>query len=1004
MKSKPTACLRVRNTGLMAFAGGLLLSATLAAATTTHYVVKDNPGAEAPFTSWDTAAPDIQSAIDAAPAGGLVLVGDGLYDAGEVVSNEGEPSSATNRIVIPDSLTVESANGPESAILQGGEGIRCAALHGTARLVGFGLTGAQGVGAVWSEDGTPEVERCRIYGNTAPRGGGAQGLTLIDCRIENNQADLRGGGAYDCTLRDCVLVGNSAEHGGGASDSFLWNSIVVSNVAAEAGGGTFLSSLRGCLVVANIAETGGGAADSDLTSTTVADNRANVAGGLSGGTALNSIVSGNVRFGEDPDNWDNVAMQFSCATPLPPGDGNVDEDPLFVDPFGGDFRPGDGSPCIDAGTNQDWMPTATDLDGNPRIREGIVDMGAYEYQAVPVPDPHLQVLGVHGLPIAPDAQPDAEAGTSWVARTGQNAARTFVLTNAGNAAVVLSGMTVTGPGSAAFSVPGFPLSVEPAESQSFLVVFSPELAQTYEATVEIAHSASNGPSPFALNLRGEGVLPAQRFVAAGNPAAAAPYTNWATAAATIQSAINLSLADDTIWVSNGIYAFGEATSLGDMLYRVAITNPILVRSVNGPAATFIQGSSGIRGAYLGPGATLAGFTITNGLNVGGIECADETAVVTNCVVTGNTAPVGGGVLGGTIRNSLLVGNAADNGGGAFNAILIDCDLIGNTAELGGGAFDSQLRGCRLEGNTATESGGGAFGSVLRESTLVDNVAQGEFGGGGAAANSTLFSCLLVGNSAVYGGGSHGGFLNNCTLVGNSASAEGGGAYEGTLHNSIVLFNAQGLVEDNLHYSASASFSCATPLPPGPGNIDADPLFVDRDNGNFRLATNSPCINAGETLFWMDGELDLGGNPRAVGPAADIGAYEHPFTPSGIPAAWLLDNDLPLDGSEDFGDADDDRFSNWSEWRAETDPRDPLSRLALDRPAVARPPDGIGWIVRWQSVPGKLYALERSTHLPDVPSFLPLAGAEAILGQAGFTTHTDRTATATGPYLYRVLLP
>lgn len=69
------------------------------------------------------------------------------------------------------------------------------------------------------------------------------------------------------------------------------------------------------------------------------------------------------------------------------------ENPQFVDRDGPDndaatyednnYRLWAGSPCIDTGINDDWMWSATDLDGSPRILDGVasltVDMGAYEY-------------------------------------------------------------------------------------------------------------------------------------------------------------------------------------------------------------------------------------------------------------------------------------------------------------------------------------------------------------------------------------------------------------------------------------------------------------------------------------------------------------------------------------------------------------------------------------------------------------------------------------------------
>jgi hypothetical protein len=128
---------------------------------------------------------------------------------------------------------------------------------------------------------------------------------------------------------------------------------------------------------------GGGADQATLHNCTVISNSAGwYGGGVSGSSVHNSIVYFN-RAPVDT-NCSGATLEYSCATPLIDGAGNISADPLFVNTSAGDFRLSPGSPCIDTGTN-DFYLLAMDIQGLPRVMDGnddgiaTVDMGAYEF-------------------------------------------------------------------------------------------------------------------------------------------------------------------------------------------------------------------------------------------------------------------------------------------------------------------------------------------------------------------------------------------------------------------------------------------------------------------------------------------------------------------------------------------------------------------------------------------------------------------------------------------------
>ncbi len=364
-----------------------------------------------------------------------------------------------------------------------------------------------------------------------------------------------------------------------------------------------------------------------------------------------------------------------------------------------------------------------------------------------------------------------------------------------------------------------------------------------------------------------------------------PGLSWATAYHDIQSAINVTASGDTVLVTNGYYATGGVGSVYSS--RVTITNAIMLKSVNGPVVTTIAGdNNSIRCVYLGAtNAVLSGFIITMGFDnsYGAGIYAANSSIITNCFINNNTgSALGGGVYGGVLYNCTLQQNdASGGGGGAYVSILNNCIITDNRASFdGGGVLSCQLTNCLLARNTAykvggggnVSSGGGANGGSLTGCTIISNVAYASNGGG--THGSTLNNCFVIGNRAGdSGGGVSGGSLFNCTVVSNSANSAGGGGIFRAMATNSVIYNNTASSYANYDTNSTLSYSCAAPLAPGVGNISSDPQFTNAASGDFHLLATSPCIDAGNNAAVI-GTTDLDGNPRIIGSAVDMGAYEY----------------------------------------------------------------------------------------------------------------------------------
>jgi hypothetical protein len=527
-------------------------------------------------------------------------------------------------------ITIKSMNGYKHTIIDGGHTNQCAVLGTTLErnTVLFGFMLRNGYSM-----------------NYNVCGGTIYNSYITSC---NGRTEAVGG----VTLYNCVIAGNYGTYGGGAYLSILNNCTVINNTSL--GGittsGTGSSTIKNCIVWNN--------------------------------RYLNGVLG---NYTTSP-----TGKEYNCGYPLK-GVGSISDDPLLVSDFGdGRFR-SELSPCIDAGNNS-YAVGDYDIDGNPRIQNGTVDMGAYEGA---VTNGIVIVPSISGVGYLEDSSPKLVQSGDTLEFNAIVIDRTFdrFLTNGvfatSNTNFVWSNITVDG---------------------TITAVFKPE---TIHVSALRTDDSGNGFS-------------------------------WATAKKTISEAILNSKPGDTILVNDGVYSDAAIFTDEDQI--------VTLKSVNGAYNTIIKPNLG-QGIDFSNFLTASRDSVIDGFTIcdfNGFGAAITKATIKNSIIRNNVCETESALSRCVIDNCLIISNSTlstARSGGAYISIANNSVFMYNSAldGVGGGmgGIGSIATNCLFAYNLAKTYGGAQ--ALLSNCTVTENSASVSYGGGGK--NTDMWNSIVKGNYA-----------------------------------------------------------------------------------------------------------------------------------------------------------------------------------------------------------------------------------------------------------------
>jgi hypothetical protein len=402
---------------LPAILGVMTIACGLGVALADYYAAQNGQAPASPYTTWATAASNIQDAVNAASPNATVWVGAGRYT---VPTNAVISDGGTNVVYLNRLMTLRGSNGvPADTIIDGQGSNRGVAVYYAADnltnwfvLDGFTITNCfakSGAGINFSPNAmtwTGYVQNCVITHNTSTDSDGAiyvyngfntKPWTLVASNVVIRNNSAVGLSTYPyfgenggVRLTDCLIENNLGGLNLWRGSNVVRNCVIRDNYKTAVGAGMYLAYGKhmfiNCLFYNN--------ADVNATPAIIYSSYSvpefyNCTIVSNSGRGLHAqtdkiLVWNSIVYSNSAANFTlTVNFTNSCVTPTnsTTGPGNITNYPRFVNFVGHDFRLAADSPCINRGLNQDWMAGAGDLDGRTRKDRftGVVDPGCYEY-------------------------------------------------------------------------------------------------------------------------------------------------------------------------------------------------------------------------------------------------------------------------------------------------------------------------------------------------------------------------------------------------------------------------------------------------------------------------------------------------------------------------------------------------------------------------------------------------------------------------------------------------